>query len=37
LSEKLALSGAELDSLLGLVKSELNLSFHRFLEKSTPS
>ena len=36
LSEKLALSGAELDSLLGLVKSELNLSFHRFLEKSTP-
>jgi RNA polymerase sigma-70 factor (ECF subfamily) len=37
LSEKLALSGAELDSLLGLVKSELNLSFHRFLEKSTTS
>jgi RNA polymerase sigma-70 factor (ECF subfamily) len=37
LSEKLALSGAELDSLLGLVKSELHLSFHRFLEKSTTS
>jgi RNA polymerase sigma-70 factor (ECF subfamily) len=37
LSEKLALSGAELDSLLGLVKSELNLSFHRFLEKSNTS
>jgi len=37
LSDKLALSGAELDSLLGLVKSELNLSFHRFLEKSTTS
>jgi RNA polymerase sigma-70 factor (ECF subfamily) len=35
LSEKLALSGAELDSLLGLVQSELHLSLHRFLEKST--
>jgi RNA polymerase sigma-70 factor (ECF subfamily) len=36
LTEKLALSAGELDSLLGLVRSQLSVSLHRFLKKSSP-